>query len=205
MNHRASVATAVSAPGKVLLTGGYLVLDRNYTGTVIALDARIHVIVQQLKRDPRRGSGQLFTSPADIATEAVGEEEQDTGTDDLVEDYPEESIFVRSPQFLNAVWEYGVRRCDDGGGVKVTQRNDGWVELLSFDPNVPLSTVTVAVAQKRADRFCPGSDKQLQLTSLKQTAKSVCRDIPELCPDLYWIRGRFPRLRISIHHHPCRQ
>ncbi|KAI9781605.1 MAG: phosphomevalonate kinase [Geoglossum umbratile] len=35
---------AVSAPGKVLLAGGYLVLDRQYSGLVFALDARIHVL-----------------------------------------------------------------------------------------------------------------------------------------------------------------
>jgi phosphomevalonate kinase len=34
---------AVSAPGKVLFAGGYLVLDRRYSGLVFALDARIHV------------------------------------------------------------------------------------------------------------------------------------------------------------------
>ena len=39
---------ACSAPGKVLLAGGYLVLDRAYTGLVFALDARIHVLVQSL-------------------------------------------------------------------------------------------------------------------------------------------------------------
>lgn len=38
--------SAVSAPGKVLLAGGYLVLDRAYTGLVFGLSARIHVIVQ---------------------------------------------------------------------------------------------------------------------------------------------------------------
>ncbi|KAK5148295.1 hypothetical protein LTR04_000675 [Oleoguttula sp. CCFEE 6159] len=37
-----------SAPGKVLLTGGYLVLDRDYTGLVFGLDARIHVHVKPL-------------------------------------------------------------------------------------------------------------------------------------------------------------
>ncbi|KAK4941581.1 phosphomevalonate kinase, partial [Elasticomyces elasticus] len=42
----ASTPTAVSAPGKVLLAGGYLVLDRDYTGLVFALDARIHVHVK---------------------------------------------------------------------------------------------------------------------------------------------------------------
>ena len=39
---------ACSAPGKVLLAGGYLVLDRAYTGLVFGLDARIHVLVQSL-------------------------------------------------------------------------------------------------------------------------------------------------------------
>jgi phosphomevalonate kinase len=38
--------TAVSAPGKVLLAGGYLVLDRAYTGLVFGLSARIHVVVR---------------------------------------------------------------------------------------------------------------------------------------------------------------
>ncbi|KAL8685479.1 MAG: hypothetical protein Q9224_005801 [Gallowayella concinna] len=38
---------AVSAPGKVLLAGGYLVLDREYTGLVFGLDARMHVLVQE--------------------------------------------------------------------------------------------------------------------------------------------------------------
>lgn len=42
-------STAVSAPGKVLLAGGYLVLDRAYTGLVFGLSARIHVLVQDIE------------------------------------------------------------------------------------------------------------------------------------------------------------
>lgn len=38
-------ATCVSAPGKVLLAGGYLILDRPHAGTVLALDARFHSCV----------------------------------------------------------------------------------------------------------------------------------------------------------------
>ncbi|KAG9246043.1 phosphomevalonate kinase-like protein [Calycina marina] len=41
--------TAVSAPGKVLLAGGYLVLDRAYTGLVFGLSARIHVLISELE------------------------------------------------------------------------------------------------------------------------------------------------------------
>ena len=38
--------TSVSAPGKVLLAGGYLVVDRAYKGIVLGLSARIHVIIR---------------------------------------------------------------------------------------------------------------------------------------------------------------
>ncbi|CCU74716.1 Phosphomevalonate kinase/ERG8 [Blumeria hordei DH14] len=41
------MSTAVSAPAKVLLSGGYLVLDRQYTGLVFGLDARIHLLVDE--------------------------------------------------------------------------------------------------------------------------------------------------------------
>lgn len=44
---------AASAPGKVLFAGGYLVLERQYTGLVFGLDARIHVHVRRdQSRDP---------------------------------------------------------------------------------------------------------------------------------------------------------
>ena len=40
---------AVSAPGKVFLAGGYLVLDREYTALVYGLDARIHVHIEPIR------------------------------------------------------------------------------------------------------------------------------------------------------------
>jgi phosphomevalonate kinase len=42
-----STSVAVSAPGKVLFAGGFLVLDRAHTGLVFGLNARIHVHVQE--------------------------------------------------------------------------------------------------------------------------------------------------------------
>jgi len=77
-----------SAPGKVLLTGGYLVLDRKYTGLVFGLDARIHVHVKP-----------VVTSPGVVFSE----------------------ITVQSPQFLDAVWEYGYRMAGTNSGVHITQ------------------------------------------------------------------------------------
>jgi phosphomevalonate kinase len=111
MTYKSSVSTAVSAPGKVLLTGGYLVLDRNYTGTVIALNARIHVVVEQLRKGHR---GDL-SSGSDKVENGGAEAEKDN----------EDLIIVRSPQFVDAVWEYAIQRCENGGGIKVVQKNDG--------------------------------------------------------------------------------
>lgn len=136
-----SSVTALSAPGKVLLTGGYLVLDRNYTGTVFALDARIHVVVQQLRRGHRRGASgsgaeasvAAGTSEAQVNPEGSGTEEQETG----------DTVVVRSPQFVDAVWEYGVQRCDNGGGVKVFQKGNGYVSLPVFP--LPFLTLKTAV------------------------------------------------------------
>ncbi|KAK3670176.1 phosphomevalonate kinase [Recurvomyces mirabilis] len=97
MVHHAPVA--VSAPGKVLLAGGYLVLDREFTGLVFGLDARLHVIVQPI---PTRNGVTL------------------------------NEIVVQSPQFQDAVWEYGYRLTERDGGMKVTQlRVDADLKLNS--------------------------------------------------------------------------
>jgi hypothetical protein len=55
---RKMTTAAVSAPGKVLLAGGYLVLDRAYQGLVFGLDARIHVCVQVPKTSDTDASQQ---------------------------------------------------------------------------------------------------------------------------------------------------
>lgn len=47
-----SNTTIVSAPGKVLLTGGYLVLDPAYSGLVIATSSRFYSIVRTRPSSP---------------------------------------------------------------------------------------------------------------------------------------------------------
>jgi phosphomevalonate kinase len=39
-------ATVVSSPGKVLIAGGYLVLDRAYAGVVVSTSSRFYTVVQ---------------------------------------------------------------------------------------------------------------------------------------------------------------
>lgn len=70
---------AVSAPGKVLFTGGFLVLDRAHTGLVLGLDARIHVHIDDHLPDT-----------ADVRLE---------GHNGI-------PVVVQSPQFRNARWLY---------------------------------------------------------------------------------------------------
>lgn len=80
--------TAVSCPAKVLVAGGYLVLDRDYTGLVFGLDARIHTVVEPIKTK----SGVTISG-----------------------------IVVTSPQFREAIWEYGYRSQGEDGSIAVTQ------------------------------------------------------------------------------------
>ena len=41
-----STTTIVSAPGKVLAAGGYLVLDQKYSGVVISTSSRFYTVIQ---------------------------------------------------------------------------------------------------------------------------------------------------------------
>lgn len=50
-------AVAVSAPGKVLFAGGFLVLDRRHTGLVFGLNARIHVHIEPWLDAPTSSAG----------------------------------------------------------------------------------------------------------------------------------------------------
>lgn len=72
-------ALAVSAPGKVLFTGGFLVLDRKHTGLVLGLDARIHVRIESWD-----------------APETPNESTKSS------------KILVQSPQFHDAKWLYAL-------------------------------------------------------------------------------------------------
>lgn len=85
--------SAVSAPGKVLLAGGYLVLDRDHTGLVFGLSARIHVVVQQSSQ-PAAATGGAPQHPVTV---------------------------VHSPQFIDAEWRYAHKILPHGRGVEITQ------------------------------------------------------------------------------------
>jgi phosphomevalonate kinase len=72
--------TVISAPGKVLIAGGYLVLDPKYSGLVVAATSRFYTTI-----------------------------EDSTGNESNLN-----LIRVKSPQFLNARWEYYIAIQQDG-------------------------------------------------------------------------------------------
>ncbi|KAJ1735353.1 phosphomevalonate kinase [Coemansia biformis] len=72
--------TLASAPGKVLVVGGYLVLDRAHRGLVVGTDACLYTAVQSQHLGP-------------------ASEVHALGADDV-------PIVVRSPQFESAWWRY---------------------------------------------------------------------------------------------------
>ncbi|KAJ2849840.1 phosphomevalonate kinase [Coemansia brasiliensis] len=76
----AEFTTLASAPGKVLIVGGYLVLDRKHTGLVVGTDSCLYSAVQNQMLDV---SNAAFTfGDADVP------------------------IVVQSPQFESAWWKY---------------------------------------------------------------------------------------------------
>lgn len=123
-----------SAPSKVLLAGGYLVLDRENTGLVFSLDARIHVYVQ-------RAQGRMVDSRASspIHTQSAATK-----------------ISVRSPQFVGAEWNYECVALGEDKGVQVNPINR-CVELANLESNdtvlmtqMPVTNVKDATASWKA-------------------------------------------------------
>nr|AKA59152.1 phosphomevalonate kinase [Wolfiporia cocos]API68656.1 phosphomevalonate kinase [Wolfiporia cocos] len=89
------MSTAVSSPGKVLLAGGYLVLDPAYSGVVVSTSARFYTVIQDLD--------EAATIARAKAARSI-------------------EIRVRSPQFVDATWVYVVSF--DFDGVRVEQVAD---------------------------------------------------------------------------------
>ncbi|KAL6708475.1 phosphomevalonate kinase [Coniothyrium glycines] len=114
--------TAVSCPAKVLVAGGYLVLDRDYTGLVFGLDARIHTVVEPIK-----------TRPGVSISE----------------------IIVTSPQFREAIWEYGYRSQTDDAGIKVTQLSVGHEQSIPASKN-PFIETALTYALSYIEKLQPG-------------------------------------------------
>ncbi|KAI2499674.1 hypothetical protein MHU86_14807 [Fragilaria crotonensis] len=111
----ASTSVTVSAPGKVLLAGGYLVLESPNTGLVIAANKRFYCTIE-LERNENKDSLSL----------------------------PLTTIVVKSPQF-HSIWEYqaSVESGDSGGVVSLSasQQNASKNEFVEKTLRVTLAYI----------------------------------------------------------------
>lgn len=116
--------TAISSPGKVLLAGGYLVLDPAYSGVVVSTSARFYTVVQDLDE-----ATTVARAKADRPIE----------------------IRVRSPQFVNAAYTYLVSF--DVDGVHVEQVADSASASFTKNKFVHLAlqrTIALAIEARGA-------------------------------------------------------
>jgi len=120
----------VSAPGKVLIAGGYLVLDPAYPGLVISTTSKFYTVIRPLKP----GSA---ASTATAAAAAPG---------------PPPLVRVRSPQFINAEWRYSVQIGEAPSEVTVTplESKGGYVDSSGFIAGAFNTPLLVACAGARA-------------------------------------------------------
>ncbi|KAF2733169.1 Phosphomevalonate kinase [Polyplosphaeria fusca] len=137
---------AISAPGKVFLAGGYLVLDRKYTALVFGLDARIHVCIEPIQTK----SGVTL-----------------------------HEIIVRSPQFNEAVWEYGYRLTEGNGGVSVTQLRASHDSSLNRNPFIE---TTLAYALTYISTHLAQPQPQIHPSSISILASSSYYSNPGTAP-----------------------
>ncbi|KAJ1912719.1 phosphomevalonate kinase [Mycoemilia scoparia] len=91
---RVNLMSIVSCPGKVLVAGGYLVLDQEYQGLVVGTDARLYSAVQSVADLDKHGLAPNHV-PADNLQNISNKQEV-------------ARIKVVSAQFHEAVWNYGV-------------------------------------------------------------------------------------------------
>ncbi|KAG8826432.1 phosphomevalonate kinase [Serendipita sp. 401] len=114
--------TVTSAPGKVLIAGGYLVLDPLYSGLVIAASSRFYTVVE----------------------DAIGKPN---------------TIVVKSPQFIGAIWEYRVSFSSD---YKLELAPEGLVPLLSSHVKT-LSDLTYRASESKNKFVQLALERTLQL------------------------------------------
>ncbi|SPO20457.1 related to ERG8 - phosphomevalonate kinase [Ustilago trichophora] len=120
--------TTVSAPGKVLVAGGYLVLDPAYPGLVVSTSSRFYCHAQSQASSASQGSAGESTC----------------------------TITVRSPQFVDAVWVYRASIVKDGQGKQhwITEQTADSREKAGRNPFVSLAlayTLRLAAELKGPD------------------------------------------------------
>ena len=120
-----------SCPGKVLLVGGYLILEEGNEGAVLSTTSRFYSTLEHLEFDASTGSPPAFTSPSG---KALGGDSSlssllASAAAVLAVSAPQQSrrllVAVRSPQFRQS-WLYDVRIADEHGDATPPDGHDAY-------------------------------------------------------------------------------
>lgn len=130
-----STSVVVSAPGKLLLAGGYLVLDEGNVGLTIGVDARFYA---SCTLDPVSAEQSSSTEAASVSTSAS-------------ESVPAMQITVVSPQMEYTEWHYTWQNncLSTSGGNQSNDKKNPFVEkalrvaLLFLNPQSTSATSTM--------------------------------------------------------------
>ncbi|ORY26808.1 hypothetical protein BCR39DRAFT_540302 [Naematelia encephala] len=150
--------TIVSAPGKVLLAGGYLVLDRSYSGLVVATSSRFYTsITSPSSSSPLISPSPLGSSVLPTALPSSSSAQSSNGTQSLTlsatsSDETQHSssceISVRAGQFScqESTWTYSLS-FDDDKGVQVEAIGEGKNKFIEITLTQTLRYVRARLAQ----------------------------------------------------------
>ncbi|KAJ3340372.1 phosphomevalonate kinase [Gonapodya sp. JEL0774] len=154
--------SVVTAPGKVLVVGGYLVLSPEHSGLVLSTTSRFYAVARTCRPPAPRvpaGPGAAARRAAAAAAAALGLGTPEVPTV-LSHDAPR-TITIMSPQFEDGLWRYTVKRTVNGL----------WSLESALDFQTPNKFVELAlrlalpVAERYGgDRFNPGLDTGLEVT-----------------------------------------
>ncbi|CEQ41586.1 SPOSA6832_03322, partial [Sporobolomyces salmonicolor] len=134
------VTSVVSCPGKVLLAGGYLVLDRQHQGFVVSTPSRFFTVVDDITQEGNAGDHQA-------ADERI-------------------RLTVRSPQFDDGLWEYEAVQVEGEWTVKEHKKEGVPSETTADSRSLDLAAEGL---RTDACSHCRGSSNSFVHLSLQAT------------------------------------
>ncbi|KXS20723.1 ribosomal protein S5 domain 2-like protein [Gonapodya prolifera JEL478] len=145
--------TVVTAPGKVLLVGGYLVLSPRHQGLVVATDSRFYAVARTCRPPPVRAVPTGANRGAGVALQPTQQPQTSR--------FSPRVITIMSPQFEDGLWRYRVTRTNNGmwslESALDFQTSNKFVELAL--------KLTLPVAERYGgERFDRGLDSGLEVT-----------------------------------------
>jgi len=168
-------AVAVSAPGKVLFAGGFLVLDRKHTGLVFGLNARIHAHIEPWNEPPKtlKGTSILVQSPQFVDAKwlySISEPHGEKVAVNVTQSRDQAGFTTSSNKFVETTLRYALTYISDRSGdiatnVKITILADDDYYSQSTEASEPSSSCFTSFGVKLRDAHKTGLGSSAALVS----------------------------------------